>query len=117
MESATQQRQLSPPSRATADQQTVPEAQPPKLAAAKSKRPFLILGAVAAAVLLGVIGYLVLTAGHESTDDAQVESDVVPIAPRVAGQVKRVLVQDNQQVKKGELRDRFNTSMDAVPQQ
>lgn len=72
-------------------------------AAAKSKRPFIILGMVALAVLLGVVAITLLNAGHESTDDAQVEADVVPVAPRVPGQVKRVLVQDNQRVKKGEL--------------
>ena len=71
--------------------------------AAKARKPFLILGGVAVAVLLGLAGYALLTAGHESTDDAQVEADVVPIAARVGGQVRKVHVLENQQVKKGEL--------------
>src|SRR5580765_1149818 len=39
---------------------------------------------------------------HEETDDAQVSADIVPVIPRVAGYVNRVLVRDNQQVKKGD---------------
>jgi membrane fusion protein (multidrug efflux system) len=39
---------------------------------------------------------------HESTDDAQVEGDVYPILPRVAGPVLKVFVDDNQTVKKGD---------------
>ncbi|MDB4945432.1 MAG: emrA1 [Labilithrix sp.] len=66
-------------------------------------RPYLILAAV---VALGIVGYLVFTAltrGKENTDDAQVDADVVPIALRVGGQVLKVHVTDNQQVKKGDL--------------
>lgn len=39
---------------------------------------------------------------HEETDDAQVSADIVPVIPRVAGYVSHVLVNDNQQVKKGD---------------
>jgi membrane fusion protein (multidrug efflux system) len=38
-----------------------------------------------------------------STDDAYVSGHVTFVAPRVSGQVKRVLVDDNQRVKKGDL--------------
>src|SRR6476659_3121933 len=38
---------------------------------------------------------------HEETDDAQVSADISPVIPRVAGYIKEVRVQDNQQVKKG----------------
>src|SRR5678816_4956314 len=47
--------------------------------------------------------------GKESTDDAQVEGRVVSISPRVAGQVEKVLVIDNQQVKQGELLVQLDT--------
>jgi membrane fusion protein (multidrug efflux system) len=40
---------------------------------------------------------------HESTDDAFVEGVVVPISSEVKGQVTRVLVADNQYVKKGDV--------------
>src|SRR5262249_31319396 len=39
----------------------------------------------------------------ESTDDAYVNGHVTFVAPRVAGQVARVLVDDNYRVKKGDL--------------
>jgi membrane fusion protein (multidrug efflux system) len=41
------------------------------------------------------------TIGRESTDDAQVDAGVTPIAPRVGGTVLRVLVTDNQPVEAG----------------
>lgn len=39
---------------------------------------------------------------HEETDDAQVEANISPVIPRVAGYVKEVRVKDNQRVKKGD---------------
>ena len=39
---------------------------------------------------------------HEETDDAQVEANISPVIPRVAGYVKEVRVKDNQVVKKGD---------------
>jgi membrane fusion protein (multidrug efflux system) len=39
---------------------------------------------------------------HEETDDAQVSADIIPVIPHVAGYVKKVVVNDNQQVKKGD---------------
>ncbi|MDQ6813487.1 MAG: HlyD family secretion protein [Bacteroidota bacterium] len=39
---------------------------------------------------------------HEETDDAQVESNISPVIPRVAGYVADVKVKDNQKVHKGD---------------
>ncbi len=39
---------------------------------------------------------------HERTDDAQIEKKMSPIIPRVAGYVKKVYIQDNDFVKKGD---------------
>src|SRR5262247_1795271 len=39
---------------------------------------------------------------HEETDNAQVSADIIPVIPRVAGYVSRVMVSDNQQVKRGD---------------
>lgn len=61
------------------------------------------LGGVLAAVVLAIAAYAFATRDEETTDDAQVEADVVPIAPRTGGAVLAVAVQDNQAVKKGEL--------------
>jgi len=70
----------------------------------RSKRsPWLYLVAAALLVVLGIVGYVLLTAGEENTDDAQVSADLVPIGTRVAGQVVRIAVKENQVVKKGDL--------------
>ena len=39
---------------------------------------------------------------HEETDDAQIEANISPVIPRVAGYVKEIRVKDNQMVKKGD---------------
>ncbi|GEO07991.1 HlyD family secretion protein [Segetibacter aerophilus] len=39
---------------------------------------------------------------HEETDDAQVESNISPVIPRVSGYVDEVRVKDNQRVHKGD---------------
>jgi membrane fusion protein, multidrug efflux system len=67
-------------------------------------------------LLIGIIGALVLIAAcfwgipeirlvftTVSTDDAYVNSHVTFVAPRVAGQILRVLVDDNYRVRKGDL--------------
>jgi membrane fusion protein, multidrug efflux system len=46
--------------------------------------------------------YFWWSGGRESTDDAQVAGDIVPIAPRVQGLVKQVSVSENQVVHKGD---------------
>jgi membrane fusion protein (multidrug efflux system) len=67
-----------------------------------SKRLPLIIAAVVA-VAIGVGAWLWLTAGRESTDDAQVEAHVTPIAARVGGTILSVPAPDNQQVEAGAL--------------
>jgi membrane fusion protein (multidrug efflux system) len=50
---------------------------------------------------LGVAAWVILTAGRESTDDAQVDGHLTPVAARVGGIVKTVAVSDNQLVEAG----------------
>jgi membrane fusion protein (multidrug efflux system) len=74
--------------------------------AAPRRRKWLLLAAAAAGLAVG--GYFlvprVATALNTvSTDDAYVNGHVTFVAPRVAGQVARVLVDDNDRVKKGDL--------------
>jgi membrane fusion protein (multidrug efflux system) len=57
---------------------------------------------VAAGVLAGPRLYRALTA-YESTDDAFVEGHVIQMSPKVGGHVARLLVDDNQDVKAGDL--------------
>jgi membrane fusion protein, multidrug efflux system len=59
----------------------------------------LLTALAAAGGALGVLS----GAGRETTDDAQIEAHVAYVAPHVAGQVKRVLVKDNQQVQAGDV--------------
>jgi len=56
---------------------------------------------IAAAIVIGVGVWLWVTAGRESTDDAQTDAHVVPISARVGGTVTGVLVKDNQTVDLG----------------
>ena len=60
-----------------------------------------ILIAVALVAALGVGAWFYLTRGQESTDDAQVDAHVTPVAARVGGTVLRVPVADNQAVDAG----------------
>jgi membrane fusion protein (multidrug efflux system) len=62
-----------------------------------------IIGVVFALVLAGFLIRQVMTAGEQSTDDAMVEADVVPVSVRVSGQVLHLRVQENAQVKKGDV--------------
>ena len=57
-------------------------------------------GGIALAVLLGLYLYL---HNRESTDDAQVDGHITPIASKVYGRVGKVLVRDNEQVKAGQV--------------
>lgn len=62
----------------------------------------------AGVIVLIIAGYFLVpwvdtALNTESTDDAYVNSYVTFVAPRVPGQVTRVLVEDNMRVKKGDL--------------
>jgi membrane fusion protein (multidrug efflux system) len=70
--------------------------------ARKRRRPFVILAIVAVVALVSIGVYSLATAGREGTDDAQVSADLVPVGTRVAGTIARVLVHENQEVKRGE---------------
>lgn len=60
------------------------------------------IGAIVVVVALIAGGaYWILTRGRESTDDAQIEAHVTPVAAQVGGTVAKVQVADNQQVQEG----------------
>lgn len=61
---------------------------------------FAIIAGVA--LVIGVI-YFILSAGYESTDNAQLDADIIPIKSSVSGYVKTINFEDNQAVKKGQL--------------
>jgi membrane fusion protein (multidrug efflux system) len=62
-----------------------------------------VIAAVVLAIVLIAAVWIWLEAGHESTDDAQVDGRITPIAARVGGIVETVAIDDNQRVKKGEV--------------
>jgi membrane fusion protein (multidrug efflux system) len=69
----------------------------------RAKNAYLILAASAAAIALLWFVHRWWTHGKQDTDDAQVDADVVPIAPRVGGVIKTARVHDHQVVKAGEV--------------
>jgi membrane fusion protein (multidrug efflux system) len=89
---------------------TLPEDRPPKAPEAGPRshlwRRLLLWIGIAAGLAVG--GHFLKTAVETamntvSTDDAYVNGHVTLVAPRVSGQVSRVLVDDNDRVKKGAL--------------
>ena len=60
-----------------------------------------VIIAVALLVCVGVATWIWHSRGQESTDDAQVEAHVTPIAARAGGTVAAVPVSDNQEVEAG----------------
>ena len=66
------------------------------------RRKVILIGTlVLGAVLFFGFRYLVESFTHESTDDAFLDANVISIAPRVAGQVQKDYVKNNQRVEAG----------------
>jgi membrane fusion protein (multidrug efflux system) len=76
--------------------------EPPEkgLASPKTKRLLFAGGLVVLAVIVGLFLYY---RNRESTDDAQVDGHITQISSKVYGRVADVLVDDNQQVKAGQI--------------
>jgi membrane fusion protein (multidrug efflux system) len=66
-------------------------------------RAYLILAGVAVLAVAGYFAHSYLTRNEQSTDDAQVDADVVPVSTRVGGVVLHMKVHDNEAVKAGQL--------------
>jgi len=103
-ETQTQEPQAAKP--ADAPQQAVRET-PPRRPAKRGLLAHPIKLGIILVVLVaaGVAGFRLLNYynSYETTDDAQVDGDIYAITSRIAGTVKAVYVQDNQQVKAGQL--------------
>jgi membrane fusion protein (multidrug efflux system) len=69
------------------------------------KRRQRTLAAVAALIVAAAAGayYFWFVVPFESTDDAFLEGHVIPMASQVSGRVAQLLVQDNQEVQRGDL--------------
>lgn len=69
----------------------------------KALRAYMVLGLLTGAVLAVYFVHGYLTKDEVSTDDAQVEADVVPVSARVTGIVLKMKVSDHEQVKAGQV--------------
>lgn len=71
----------------------------------EKKSPIKTIVLVVVLLVAGYFGYkkihFVLT--HETTDNAQIETQITPVLPRVAGYVKSIAVKDYDSVKTGQL--------------
>ena len=71
----------------------------------EKKSPVKIIVLITIFLVAGYFGYkkihFILT--HETTDNAQVETQITPVLPRVAGYVKNIAVKDYDSVKTGQL--------------
>ena len=88
----------------SAPAERAPAASPGRHLTRKRKLLMGVLGALvlAVAVVFGV-PYVERSLNTVSTDDAYVNGHVTFVAPRVGGQIARVLVDDNNRVRKGDL--------------
>jgi membrane fusion protein, multidrug efflux system len=68
----------------------------------KSSRKPLIFGVLFVAAAAGTY-FWIHSMNRVSTDDAQVDGHIIPVSPKIYGKVLEVLVDDNQQVKKGQV--------------
>ncbi|HVX25295.1 MAG TPA: HlyD family secretion protein [Parafilimonas sp.] len=71
----------------------------------KKKSPvrFVIIGIIVIAGLIWGWTKISYAITHETTDDAQVETNISPVLPRVGGYVKYIAVKDYDSVKSGQL--------------
>jgi membrane fusion protein, multidrug efflux system len=83
-----------------AEELPLEEAELKGLANPKVKRLLLAGGAVVLAVIVGLFLYF---RNRESTDDAQVDGHITPLASKVYGRVAQVMVDDNQAVNTGQV--------------
>ena len=97
----------APGAPATHDVAPSPDPAPPAPPRrAWSRKRALLLGGIALVVAVAALvgpGYYRSFTSYESTDDAFVEGHVIAMSPKVGGHVARVLVDDNQPVKAGDL--------------
>ncbi|MFZ0502616.1 MAG: HlyD family secretion protein [Chthoniobacterales bacterium] len=84
---------------------SVPDPTKPTAKAPSKRRRVFIVAAIAVAISLLVFGVprIIRAFNTVSTDDAYVNGYVTFVAPRVSGQVARVLVDNNNRVKKGDV--------------
>ncbi len=68
----------------------------------KNKKLVIIASVLSTLLIIGIV-YFVISANYITTDNAQLDADVVPIRSSVAGYIKTIYFKDNEHVKKGQL--------------
>jgi membrane fusion protein (multidrug efflux system) len=68
----------------------------------KRKRLLIVGSILGVALIIGVFFYI-RSKGYETTDNAQIDADIIPIRTSVSGYVKEVRFTDNTMVKKGDI--------------
>ena len=84
------------------NRQGKPEGDEGDTPAKSSRRKFIVIAVVVLLVIIGALFYWHSTFTAE-TDDAQVDGNLYQVSSRVAGQVTKVYVDDNQHVQAGQI--------------
>jgi membrane fusion protein (multidrug efflux system) len=95
---AEQDRPQPPPDQANTSRPDDHQQQPPK-----RRWPLVILAIVVVLTIIASIAYWLLTRNLESTDDAYTEGNAIAFAPKIAGYVTELNIDDNTVVHKGDL--------------
>lgn len=66
-----------------------------------TKKYWLVFGGLVAIIIVAFLIFEALK--YQSTDDAYIDTTTVTVSPKVSGQIVKVLVKDNQQVKAGDI--------------
>ncbi|MFT3914801.1 MAG: HlyD family secretion protein [Anaeromyxobacteraceae bacterium] len=93
---------MTPPADPDRKLHEVPAATPPAEPPRKKRRAPLVVGLVVLLVGAGLGVRAFALRGDETTDDAQVEADVVAVAPRIGGTIAEVLVSSDTVVEAGQ---------------
>lgn len=64
---------------------------------------YVVLGVITAVLLIHYTPKVVYAMHHESTDNAFVKGDMVPVSPQVKGRIAKVNIEDNMAVKAGDV--------------
>lgn len=67
-----------------------------------NKKVKIIIGILALVAIIGAI-FFIMGSNYESTDNAQLDADIVPIRSSISGYIKEIHFKDNTVVKKGDL--------------
>jgi membrane fusion protein (multidrug efflux system) len=76
---------------------------------ARGRARWLVALAVLAVLGFGIFIWIEYNSDHVSTDDAQVDGHIIPVASKIYGTVSEVLITDNQSVHAGDVLVRIDT--------